>query len=796
MLRIRPSWRYVPRLLRQSLRFRHTVNKRRQTVNDRDDDDHIIRTKDTNFATNSRTEFTSNDKKALSLSTQSKKPLGSKLSSFVINFLKQESQLIRQYIDEPAVSETAPSTDLDPVIRRKLEQIPDKKARLDHLLTYNPILIPVHIYKLHYEDTDGVEHPAKMLYIRRLAFHSEFEECWRVGLEDNLTSLNDIEEFLDVVADELEKTRNTKIGFWRLILASEKYVPSQSIRGPVLESMVYRWKTSLAEINEFTDFIQRLSGTEPADVPRLMESERDSLQSNVMYRVFLYRKLREIRSTLINMVREDSEVYTIPGFLSFFLSNSIPSLPLSPSPASIRSNYIPKTSNDSAVLKSVVFSGKNFAANDHDILSVCQIPVKANSLYIFFHRNFDEKGSKNAVFITNYILSRIVHRDIHTAALLTIKYYKLVNIETLQHMLAVLFRQAPPQHFDTLMKRLRKNSPVKNNIVIGNFIESQNNLDPELVYQLVKIMNHCGFVNQVDRLLKGNQQLNQELLDKLAILRLPRRVLLEIGRIGLLQLHSPPSFVNQLFHQLLISCWNVDRIRSRESDCQSLDPFHELYHKTTALEKAVFHNTIRAVSQTVSLLDAASISTKLNSLHKFVHSSLFTFTTSTIGRRYIMDRVLTEVMKFARGSGIIKMKDIIHGLTFSSPVAEQAIYKQLIQQSPSLCLDILPLYKDKKSQLNNGIIQGVMSGILTTPQLSEVQRLKLFESFRKQHTALGFRSTLKVGTVTELVDLLISITENDPAKSWNSLKWVIPYAHDKKVPKNIINQWEKKIDCL
>lgn len=792
MLRIRSSWRYVPRLLRQSSRYQHTASKVRQTVKDGDDGDQMIRAKNTDFTPNNSTDFTSNDRMGFT-STCSKQPLGSKLSSFVISFLKQESQLIKQYIDEPAGAETAPSADLDPVIRTKLEQIPDKKARLNHLLTYNPILIPAPIYKQYFEDTDGVEHPAKMLYIRRLAFHSEFEECWRVVLEDNLTSLNDIEEFLDVVADELEKTRNTKIGFWRLLLASEKYVSSQSIRGPVLESMVYRWKTSLAEINKFTDFILRLNGTEPADVPQFMESERNLLQSNAMYRVFYYRRLREIQSLLISMVREDNEVYTIPGFLSFFLSNPIPCLPLSPSPASIKSNDIPIKSTHSAVLKSVIFSGKNFAANDHDILSVCQVPVKAYSLYIFFHRNFEE-GSKNAVFITNYILSSIVHHDVDTAALLTIKYYKLVNIETLQHMLAVLFRQAP-QHFNTLMKRLRNNSPVKNNIVIGNFIDSQTNLDPEQVYQLVKIMNHCGFVSQVDQLLKGGRQLNQELLDKLVLLKLPRRALLEMGRIALLQLHSPPSFVNQLFHQLLISCWNIDKIRSRESACQSLDAFHELYHKTTSLEKAVFHNTIRAVAQTVSLLDAAAICTSLNSIHQFVHSSSFTFTTSAIGRRYIMDRVLTEVMKFVRSSGIIKMKDIINGLTFSSPIAEQAIYKKLIQQSPSLCLDILPLYKDKKAQLSHGIVQGVMSGILTTPQLSEMQRLKLFESFRKQHTALGFRGTLKVGTVTELVDLLISITENDPAKSWDTLKWVIPYAHDKKVPRDIISRWEKKIDC-
>lgn len=816
-----------------------------------------------------------------------------KLSSFVLNFLKQESQLLKQYIQEPedpGVSTNVSS--LDPAIKKKLDQIADTQARFNHLLSYNPLLVPPSIYRKYYESIDSVDPSTKILYIRRLAFHSWFDECWKVVLETNLTSLSDIEEFLDIVTEELDKNQNVKLGFYQFLLASEDHIPNQSIQHAVLESMAYRFKMSLAEISEFSDFYHRLEGTEASEMANFMDSEHKILQTNVVYRIFAYRKLREIDSPLVGTIKEDTEVYSVLGFLSFFLSVPIPCMYLSPSPSNVTARAAPKgvakgmgdhsqktdenrdrmgentqktiesiekrgeytelarniekfdrnsqelarsidiftrndqkqansiqktantptksninrsidrtpnkepTSANSGRILGLVFGGRKFAANDADMLAVCQLPVASYPLYIFFHRNY--RGTRNAGFVTNYVASMVVD-DVDTVAMLAIKHCKLLNTETLEHILPLLFHQAPAQ-FGKVMKRLRHNSPVKNSIVVGRLIDSLAPLDPELAYRLVATLGRCGFGSHIDAVVR-DQVWTQDFYERVLAERVPRPVVLEIGRAAILQLGAPLALVDQVFERILQSCWNVARITARlDSDGASgggplVDPFHELYRKTTAAEKAAFHNGLRAFAQTLSLVDPPRACLVLNSLHRLVHSAQFAFlpAPSPVGRRYLMDNLVGEVMRFAQHSGIMAMRDILHGLEFTSSVAEEAVYKKLIQDTPALSLEILELYRDKKAQLGRGLVLGVMAGILTTPQLGPTQRLQLFESFRKQHAKLGYRGTLKVGTVTQLVNLLISVTENDPARSLDSLSWVLPYARDKNVPKHIIAVWEKKI---
>ncbi|KAK7679372.1 hypothetical protein QCA50_017589 [Cerrena zonata] len=261
-----------------------------------------------------------------------------------------------------------------------------------------------------------------------------------------------------------------------------------------------------------------------------------------------------------------------------------------------------------------------------------------------------------------------------------------------------------------------------------------------------------------------------------------RRQLLEIGRCALSRNNiTNPEFMGPFFQRLLQRCWNKNTILQRISDpstvTKSSDPFHTLYGNTSEAEKAKLHNTIRAFAQTLSLLNAEEIGLALNSINSFMHSDKFTFVNTQIGKKYVMDQLLYDTTRFidrahikSPKQGVVKVRNILFKLNFDARIAQCST-----------------------TTVRNDMMQDIMLGILTTHRLNGMDKLQLFEQFRKESMDSGFAISLKPRTIVKLIELIIDVTEKDPNKSLGSISWVLRYASDKKVPFDIIQSWKVKI---
>lgn len=779
---------------------------------------------------NSKLDFEENANKT-------RQTISNKLSNFVLEFIKQETDYLAQsIIHDPYSSQVIKSdnlpyqhlySNLDTNIQRRLEGIPDEYHRLVALLSYNHILIHPEIYMSHYGNIKTrLDDQIQKLLIRRLAAHGRFEECFKIFFENQLSTLNDMEDFLDLVIGELEQKRNTDIGIYELLLACQSSALNQSSINSLVDSISYRNQYSNKKGFRIIEILLELQAVE--SIPELelftISRKRDLSLDNVL-RMFKYRKHHELiysnkhvdeltkqnmLKALVNEIYDDKPAFQTAGFLSLFISSTPLGLPQTPT----NENVNPIEPNILlSVLYKAIFKDKKLSFNDYDALHLVRNcpPQHFKNLYILLHRNSISK-LHNSPYIISYFAALLTSgKDLQTLYLFSSKYSSLINQETSLHILSKLF---PTANFKSFVKRLYKNPKEKNTIIAQKFIEQLNHKISitQLGTLLATFVKDEGLSTQFDNILK---MLNRDNFTTDEILHCleglldvsgpTRRQLLEIGRCALSRNNiTNPEFMGPFFQRLLQRCWNKNTILQRISDpstvTKSSDPFHTLYGNTSEAEKAKLHNTIRAFAQTLSLLNAEEIGLALNSINSFMHSDKFTFVNTQIGKKYVMDQLLYDTTRFidrahikSPKQGVVKVRNILFKLNFDARIAQCALYRFIVKDDPHKCLQILNAYKGSTTTVRSDMMQDIMLGILTTHRLNGMDKLQLFEQFRKESMDSGFAISLKPRTIVKLIELIIDVTEKDPNKSLGSISWVLRYASDKKVPFDIIQSWKVKI---
>lgn len=688
--------------------------------------------------------------------------LSSKVLNFVLNFIKQETEALRHSLDNMNVVTPRPAEwhHIPPLLRFKIEGLPDRNHQLSHLLSYSPVLIPPSVY-LHFFHEANAGATSQMLLLRRLVFHRRFVECWQIF--SAITSLNDMDEFLDVVFEELAKNHHEQLGMYELLAAMDRTIHNQTLTTFIVESVCHRKSVLREDIDKFLEYERALPAQPTYDVSH----------PSPVYRAFAYRRWFPERPAEVgNALSGDTAVSRLPGVVAFVLNSS--------------NTYLRDSSP--AKLPMYIFQGRRLCLNDHDILAILPHASNDASLHILLRRSYQQLA--HSPFIINHVVSHVRH--IPTLASLAIHYSKLLSNETICDVMLRL----GAEDLKKFMARLR-GLPSTRASSLAQHLRAQP-LTSEEVARLVPILNTFPFQQVVPHLLR--QVTSQEHITSLAQLTLRAPSILELYRRHV-AVGVDTTFVPTLFHKLLHACWKPEVILNRPCDhpAESVDPFHRLYRFATPTERANLHNHIRAFAQTTSLLPATSIAECLNSIHAFMQSPVYTFVSTAIGRDYILEGLVADVMRFAfRGcenpqDGIYKLRDILNSLSFNSKNAQSAVYRYMIRENPHQCISILHTYKDRKSFLRTTIMEAIMSGVLTSPKLPDLDKLALFKHFRQVHMDLGYKNSLKPRNVIELVNLLIRIHKADPSGSPESLRWILAYAKDKRVPRHIAEKWAQSL---
>lgn len=767
-----------------------------------------------------------------------------RVSEFLINLIKQETKILADtlIIREPEIPENNRVTNdivfgveyskLDTKIKEDMERTADIYNKLVLILTYNPIVIHPLIY-INFVNrvTTSLQNDTKKMILRRLAYHGRFEECWKIAL-NSIETLNDVDEYIETMTDELKQNNNLAFGIFGLLSACDKIVSNPSLKHTIIETICHTNELNKDTFFTGLEYKKELDNFETLEA--LENAKAKYLRSTNPYFRLLYFKRRielalitdtnYIQSTQIraamNDILKDKSIVEKQGWISFILTSS----------------YVECLNNDINLIQDAyaisegpecLFFEHFFEAyskyeyirvNDYDFLHILQHlkPEHIKTTYLLYKKSIDMNSSKINSHIINYLTRMILAtKDIDVITTNIIDFYSLINDEILTSSLVTIFKGSK-EHFKLIANKIKgdKSNTNKSKILIEfikkiTFKKDENQISLDSLMYIVKCFNKSDLASEIVITLLAmmrTAEIDQNISSHFYMyiiqnIRVSSYVLIEISRNFLLKERLfDEKLITEFFSTLLHKIWNKEEIMKRNNREKESDDFQELFKLASKKERARFHNRIRALGQTLSLLDAKETAMVFNTLYKFIFSNSFQFVVSDYGKKYIVDSLIAETMRFINKInkdkpkvGIIKMRDLLGDLCFDSRSVQCSLYKYMVEDEPLKCIKLLHTYQNNKSYLTNDVMRSIMSGILHSPRLNDKEKLHLFRYFRTELLNLNYKSTIHPSTAIELLNLVISIAEKDPIKSIDSMEWVFDFANKKRIPKSIIAKYARRL---
>ncbi|KAG7196150.1 uncharacterized protein KQ657_000162 [Scheffersomyces spartinae] len=230
-----------------------------------------------------------------------------------------------------------------------------------------------------------------------------------------------------------------------------------------------------------------------------------------------------------------------------------------------------------------------------------------------------------------------------------------------------------------------------------------------------------------------------------------------------------PKILSSLFETILAKSFSKDKILSRANGSDNLlSDFQALLKYSTRQEKARFHNRIRAIAQSISLLQPEDVADVFNMLQTCIRSQQFIVCKAKHGRKYILNCLVYDTLRFIdRKKGgtksIEEIKKITKGLRFQSQLCEDYAYKIISRENPLEAIKTFSESKrcDKPKVLPRSLLRFIASGLLESPRLSRKQKLLYFEEFKRTVESKGQSFPLSPFLTTQVAQLVLCISKEE-----------------------------------
>ncbi|CUM46012.1 unnamed protein product [Debaryomyces fabryi] len=767
-----------------------------------------------------------------------------KVSEFLINLIKQETKLLADalIIRESEIPENNRVTNdvvfeveyskLDTKIKEDMERTADTYNKLVLILTYSPIVIHPLIY-INFVNhvTTSLQNDTKKMILRRLAYHRKFEECWKIAL-NSIETLNDVDEYIETMTDELKQNNNLAFGIFELLSACDKIVSNPSLKHTIIETICHSndldkdtFFTSLEYKNELDNF-ETLDALENAKA-------KYSRSTNPYFRLLYFKRRIELALTAdtnciksvqvqaaVKDILQNKEIVERQGWISSILSSSYVEC-LNNDINLIQDAYSISEKPESLFFEHFFEEYSKYGyirVNDYDFLHILQYlkPKHIKATYLLYKMSFNMNSSQLNSHIINYLTRMILTtKDVDVMTTNIVDSYNLINDDILTSSLVAIFKNSK-EHFKLIANKIKGSKGNTNKSkILADFInkiafnKEENQISFDSLMYILKCFNKSDLASEIvltllPKMRKAEIDQNISISFYMYIIqniRVSSYVLVEMARNFLLKERIfDEKLITEFLSTLLHRVWNKEQIMKRNNREKQSDDFQELFKLASKKERARFHNRIRALGQTLSLLETKETAMVFNTLYKFIFSNSFQFVASDYGKKYIVDSLIEETMRFINKAnketpkaGIIKMRDLLGELCFDSRSVQCALYKYMVEDDPMKCIKLLHTYENNKSYLTNDVMRSIMSGILHSPRLNDKEKLHLFKYFRTELLNLNFKSTIHPSTAVELLNLVISIAEKDPIKSIDSMGWVLDFANKKRIPKSIIAKFARRL---
>ena len=699
--------------------------------------------------------------------TPQRLPIQNKIGNFIVKFLKQESQALRHSLTDDSGAMQSILDELDPALALRLQRELDDSNKLFVLMSYNPVYIDPEIYLYFYDQVDSMDIESKNLLYRRLLFHQKYDTCWDM-FNSSYTSINDVEEFLDLCINELKSLNNLTFGLLELITASQNPQLCGDFRALVLETICFKLKLNKDLIDNCISVHQDLealdTSEEIAEYRTANAASFTHLYINHIYlkRLFLLMTQEgklDLEQRFFDILIDYPDITSRPGWLAL----TGPKFPLS-------SFIQPKLHNKP---RQNGYKLSNITLNELDII-YC-INSGAN---IDFDTIYDiYSNSKKVDSVEKPVINGIFSVLIEGGSYELFKSRLVEQAQTLQKDLLVRsftrlldnttdFQQIG-HRFETLLPRsymldiMTKSIEMKYNegYELDNtaeLIRACNTLDnrTKLIRTILKYVKN----DDEQKMVRFYRDIIKDIKSTQILLEVMRNMILRNDMID-------KSVICTIFDKILHNGISKRPVSKEEV---SRD-FQLMYHHATPAERAHCHNSLRAMGQMFSLIGAQDFCRVITILHH--HIGRFDYCHSPYGKNYIYTNIVKETMRFIdRGNdmktAIFKMRDILGSLQCNATVIRGYIFKLMVKQDPSKSIKLLQFYQQKKSSLSN-LIPYIISGIFETGMLSDNRKIQLFDMFLTQLNELGYRHKITLTTAHQLLKLVTSSPElNHTSRQW------------------------------
>ncbi|EGW31995.1 uncharacterized protein SPAPADRAFT_61106, partial [Spathaspora passalidarum NRRL Y-27907] len=228
-----------------------------------------------------------------------------------------------------------------------------------------------------------------------------------------------------------------------------------------------------------------------------------------------------------------------------------------------------------------------------------------------------------------------------------------------------------------------------------------------------------------------------------------KQILLELFRRATLDLELDPAFLTQVYNKLIY----VTMTKQHNSN---FDTFHNTFVESSYTRRAEFHNTIRALAQTLSLVDEQKLATILSALINFVQTDQFYYRGDTHGINYLIRDIIKEIIRFKQRQDmdlVAFMKSVVKKVN-ASPKSYLVYwyFKLLVLENPR---NAFKLIDSDNSEIGN-YFPALVSGILNSASLESNAKVKVLVELINYAHEKGLVQHLNVKTAGELIKLIKS----------------------------------------
>lgn len=649
-----------------------------------------------------------------------------KISQYFTDILINEGQKIA---DEPihAFIEQVPK------LSEELKKCLDQENKLFTILSYDPILIDPRLY-LHFIN-DEIPKNMKRVYFERLLYHRCYAACWN-HFSENYDTLSDLDDFLELINSILLQQDNYQFAILDFVLSLPLQL-NENFHNQIIDSLVYTikpefdtshvleiWKlmNEINTIDELTSYHHGLEKSFENDtlyLKRLMEllKSEDNLKHQTIVEYLVNFQNITSRCGWINLIFPQFESSTVisnlyaPEYILPFISSL---------------NYL---INHQAKL------------NELDTLYILHGGViKPYSIFTGYTRTVTTLNKP----IINHLTRALLNKP---NELMTI--YKPTAVLLDKNLLIEVLDVLLPLQVD-VYALLRIHTPETQEMVLEYFLKK---FTCEQVYSMIIPFSRTRMISRklitclttrhsptADQLV----YLASKITSKYTILELNRSTLLRAGIID-------ETFTTTVFNFL---------IKTTLPKVQQNGDFNQQFQFSS--DRKIFHNTMRAYCQTLSLLNPSQLNGIMSIISRYMDSNSFYYTQDRKAKEYLLKLLHRETFQFIKRrlspKELVLYVNSLVEFNSKSIWFKHWLFKSIVLEDFKQSLQLLELPAIKN------YLTPIVSGIIDNKSLKGINRLLFLLMFFDKIKEKGLKYTMKQRECYQLVNICLKEDKGEDVK--------------------------------